>query len=109
MLPPHQSLLEQLERLETDKEENGEAITEVRRRIEVLDEVMSWSVTEEEPKKEFPWITKGEGILQAKLCAFTGVGNAGHPFGDSDSLLWVLLLCDGQVAGTRNTAPISAG
>ncbi len=56
MLPPHQSLLKQLERLETDKEENGEAITEVRRRIEVLDEVMSWSVTEEEPKEEFPLV-----------------------------------------------------
>ncbi len=56
MWPPHQSLPEQLERLETEQEENAEAITEVRRRIEVLDEVMSWSVTEEEPKEEFPLV-----------------------------------------------------
>ena len=56
MWPPHQILPEQLERLETEQEENAEAITEVRRRIEVLDEVTSWSVTEEEPKEEFPLV-----------------------------------------------------
>jgi len=45
-----------VEWLETEQEEIGEAVTEVRRRIQVLDEVMSWSVTEEEPKKEFPLV-----------------------------------------------------
>jgi len=50
----YQSLLEQLERLEVEQERIGEAITEVRRRIELLDEVMSWRVPGEEPKEEFP-------------------------------------------------------
>jgi hypothetical protein len=46
-----QSQLEELERLETEKERT---VGEVRRRIELLDEVMSWRVPGAEPEEEFP-------------------------------------------------------
>ena len=45
-----QSQLEELERLETEKERT---VGEVRRRIELLDEVMSWRVPGEEAEGEF--------------------------------------------------------
>ena len=50
----YQSLLEQLQQLETEQERIGEAIIEVQRRIDVLDEVMSWSVPGGEPEEELP-------------------------------------------------------
>ena len=51
MRHPLQSQLEELERLETEEERT---IEEVRRRIEILDEVMSWRVPEEEAEGECP-------------------------------------------------------
>ena len=50
----YQSLRDELERLEAEQDLIGEAITENRRRIEVLDEVMSWRVPGAEPEEEFP-------------------------------------------------------
>ncbi len=50
----HQSLDLKLGQLETERDQIAETIIEVQRRIEVLDEVMSWSVPGEEPEEEPP-------------------------------------------------------
>ncbi len=50
----HQSLDQQLDQLETERYQIAETIIEVKRRIEVLDEVMSWSVPREKAEEELP-------------------------------------------------------
>ncbi len=48
----HQSLDQQLDQLETERDQIAKAIIEVQRRIGILDEVMSWTFPEEEEPQE---------------------------------------------------------
>jgi len=50
----HQSLDEQLVQLETERDHIAEAIRKVHSRIEILDEVMSWRLPEDEDLHEVP-------------------------------------------------------
>ena len=56
----YQCLFEQLQQLETEQERIGEAVIEVQRRKDVLDEVTSWSVPREEPEEELPLVNNSE-------------------------------------------------
>jgi len=67
----YQCLLQQLQQLETEQERIGEAIIEVQRRKDVLDEVTSWSGPREEPEEKLPLVDNSE-MWMRKLSAGRG-------------------------------------
>lgn len=58
----HMGLRQQLQQFEMERQQIGEAIIEVQRRISVLNEAMSWSPVAAEPYQEVPaeneWLNK---------------------------------------------------